>query len=214
MQKTRAAAFLRFGLGLFGFGLFGLGPALLAQAPVQTRSLPKIGTIDFYGLHKVTEANLRKTLGFREGDPLPPSKGDIEAKLDALPGVTASHLEAVCCENGGVILYVGIEEKGAPHFELHPAPEGDAMLPEEVAGAYRRFLDAFDTAARLGVTGEDLTKGYARSADATVRAVQDMFPRRIRPGHRGVRAGVSAGPESGGDGSAIRAAGCRSGSAD
>ncbi|HEY4363396.1 MAG TPA: HEAT repeat domain-containing protein [Bryobacteraceae bacterium] len=165
MRKLRAAAVV----------LFWLTGTLRAQAPVE-RSLPKIGTLDFYGLHKITEANLRKALGFREGDPLPPSKGDIEEKLDKISGITASHLEAVCCEHGAVILYVGIEERGAPHFELHPPPEGDAALPEEISAAYKRFLAAFDTAVRRGSTQEDLTKGYSRMADVTARAVQDMFP--------------------------------------
>src|SRR4029077_11885738 len=87
-----------------------------------------------------------------------------------------THLEAVCCENGAVILYVGVEERGAPHFELHSEPEGDAVLPDEVASAYRRFLDAFNDAVRRGSTAEDLTQGHSRMADLTARAIQDMFP--------------------------------------
>jgi HEAT repeats len=153
-----------------------MAAAAPAQSLLQTQGLPKIGTVDFYGLHKVTESNLRKALGVREGDPLPASKGDVEEKLDTISGVTESHLEAICCENGTVILYVGIEERGAPHFELHPAPEGDAPLPEEISAAYQRFLTAFDAAARRGSTDEDLTKGYSRMADLTARAIQDMFP--------------------------------------
>jgi hypothetical protein len=137
---------------------------------------PLIGTLDFYGLRKVTEAKVRQALGVREGDSLPSSKGDVEERLDAIPGVVESHLEAVCCDNGKITLYVGIEERGATHFDLHDVPDGDATLPREIDSAYRRFLDAFAEAARQGYTKEDLTKGYARSEDPAARAVQDMFP--------------------------------------
>jgi hypothetical protein len=66
-----------------------------AQAPGPGKG-PVIGTLDFYGLRKVTEAKVRQALGVREGDPLPSSKGDVEERLDAIPGVVESHLEAVC----------------------------------------------------------------------------------------------------------------------
>jgi hypothetical protein len=137
---------------------------------------PLIGTLDFYGLRKVPEARVRQALGVREGDRLPSSKGDVEERLDGIPGVVESHLEAVCCDEGKITLYAGIEERGAAHFDLHEVPDGDAALPEEINAAYRRFLDAFTTAARKGYTREDLTKGYARSEDPTTRAIQDMFP--------------------------------------
>src|ERR1700730_9412720 len=100
----------------------------------------RVDVIDFYGLRKVSEPQIRKALGVREGDRLPPSKGDAEAKVDQIPGIVESHLEAVCCENGQTILYVGVEEKGAPHFDLREAPDGEADLPEEIVGTYNRFL--------------------------------------------------------------------------
>lgn len=137
---------------------------------------PVIGTLDFYGLRKVPEAKVRQALGVHEGDVLPPSKGDVEERLDAVPGVVESHLEAVCCDNGKITLYTGIEERGAPHFELHDVPDGDAALPSEIDSAYRRFLDSYTAAARQGYTKEDLTKGYARSEDPSTRAIQEMFP--------------------------------------
>ncbi len=103
-------------------------------------------------------------------------EGDAEERLDKVPGVVESHLEAVCCEDGKVLLYVGIEERGAPHFDLREPPEGDEKLPEEITGVYRRFLDAVQTASRRGIGGEDLTQGYSRVADLAGRAIQDMFP--------------------------------------
>jgi hypothetical protein len=147
---------------------------MVAAAPAQ--SPPRIGTLEFFGLHRVSENKIRQTLGVREGDFLPPSKGDAEENLDKISGVVESHLEAVCCDEGKMILYVGIEERGAPHFELRDPPEGDSKLPDEVLAAYRRFQEVFSDAVRRGSTAEDLTKGYSRMADQTTRAVQDMFP--------------------------------------
>ena len=148
---------------------------LLFVASVYGQDL-RLDVLDFYGLRKVSESQVRKTLGVREGDRLPPSKGDAEAKLDQISGVVESHLEAVCCDNGQTILYVGIEEKGAPHFDLREPPEQDLALPEEIVGAYNRFLEAAQAAARRGTTAEDLTHGHPLMADGSARAVQEMFP--------------------------------------
>ncbi len=170
--------FLRNGL-LAALGAMTIPGAWAQKAPGSAPGQghgPVIGTLDFYGLRKVPEAKVRQTLGVHEGDVLPPSKGDVEGRLDAITGVVQSHLEAVCCDNGKITLYVGIEERGAAHFELHDVPDGDAELPGEVDSAYRRFLDAYAAAARQGYTKEDLTKGYARSEDLATRSIQEMFP--------------------------------------
>lgn len=137
--------------------------------------VPRIGVIDFFGLHKVPEAKLRQALGAREGDPLPPSKGDVEDRIDQISGVVESHLEGVCCDGGKVILYIGIEEKGAPHFDIREAPDDDVQLPDEIKTQYKRFLDASAAANRLGQSAEDLTHGDALSANPETREIQTEF---------------------------------------
>lgn len=57
--------------------------------------VPRIDVVDFYGLNKTPEAKVRVALGAKEGEPLPASKGDAEERLDEIPGVVESHLEAV-----------------------------------------------------------------------------------------------------------------------
>ena len=145
-----------------------LAGAALAQAP-------RIDVLDFYGLHKTPESAVRQALGAKESDPLPASKGDAEERIDGVTGVVESHLEAVW-DAGKTILYVGIEERGAPHFELREAPEGDMKLPEVMTTEYRHFIESSAAASRKGITAEDLTQGHARSADPATRAVQDRFP--------------------------------------
>ncbi len=137
--------------------------------------IPRIGVIDFYGLQKVPESRLRQALGAREGDPLPPSKADAEDRLEQVDGVVEARLEAVCCEAGAAILFVGIEEKGAPHFDFHADPASSVLLPDDIVEAYRTFLDRYEQSARSGEDRESLTRGYALSADPEVRAYQERF---------------------------------------
>src|SRR5262249_48715090 len=82
----------------------------------------------------------------------------------------------LCCDAGRAILYVGIEERGAVHFEVRDAPEGEAALPTEVSGTYRRLIEAVEAALRRGVQEEDLSRGHVLLSDPAARAVQDMLP--------------------------------------
>lgn len=165
------------------FAILTLAAAACAQEP------PRIGVIDFYGLRKVPEAKIREALGAREGDFLPRSKGDAEDNIDKVPGVIDSHLEAVCCDAGKAILYVGIEERGAVRFEIRDAPEeGDGngpQIPPDILSTYRRFQETRSDAIRRALksgssTSEDLTEGHSRMADPNARAVQDMFPALVK----------------------------------
>ncbi|HTD44957.1 MAG TPA: HEAT repeat domain-containing protein [Bryobacteraceae bacterium] len=161
---------------VIGIGTGGLAVAQAPRLAADNYGLPRIGTLDFYGLNKTPEARVRKALGAAEGDFLPSSKGDAEERLDQLPGIVESHLEAVCCDAGKMILYVGVEEKGAPHFDLRDAPENAVSLPESVMSGYRELLDALGAAIRRGSTAEDLTRGHSLMADPLAREIQEKFP--------------------------------------
>ena len=144
-----------------------------AQATQALR--PRIGVIDFYGVQKIPIDKLRKALALKEGESLPSSKGDVETRLNEVSGVVAASLQAACCENGKAILYVGIEEKGAIHFEYHAEPDGNAGLPEAITSEYRKFLLEVAVAAQNGVTAEDLTEGHSLMQDAAAREIQKNF---------------------------------------
>lgn len=137
--------------------------------------VPRIGEIEVYGLNKVSAERIQRAVEVKSGDPLPPSKGDVEERLEAVPGVVQARVEAVCCEEGRAVLFVGIEEKGAPRFALRSEPAGQATLPESLIDTYQHFLDALRAAAQRGSMAEDLTEGHPRSADAAVRAFQRQF---------------------------------------
>lgn len=148
---------------------------LLTALAASLAGQPRIGVIDFYGRGKVSEEQIRKALSVAEGDGLPKSKGEVEEKLEQVPGVVRAHLEAACCENGKAILYVGVEEKGGHHFNFNDAPAGAAMLPLEIHDEYTKFLAAVGLAVRAGETGEDLRQGHSLMHNADARRHQERF---------------------------------------
>jgi hypothetical protein len=149
---------------------FLLLPAVLAGDPT-----PRIGSIDYYGLRKVSESRIQKVLGVKTGDPLPHSKGDLEDSLAEIPGVVLARVEAVCCDGGRSMLFVGIEEKGAAHFALRTPPQGDAALPPEIVDPYNELVEALEKAASRGSMAEDLTHGHPLAADPDARDLQLRF---------------------------------------
>ncbi len=151
-----------------------LALSIAAALPLAAQ-VPQVGIVDFHGLRTIDEATIRRALPFKEGDPLPKSKGDIEEALESIRGVVRARLEAVCCDEGKAILYVGIEERGAPHFDYSAAPSGEVRLPEEVHGAYAAFLAAAGRAARSGNAGESLADGHSLLTDPAAREMQLRF---------------------------------------
>jgi len=137
--------------------------------------IPRIGLIDFYGLREVSREQVQGALGFKEGDPLPSSKGDVEERLEQVRGVVRARLQAVCCEAGDAIVFVGIEEKGAPHYNFRFPPEKDAALPGEIVETYTQFLEALERSARKGETAESFAEGHALAANPELRALQVQF---------------------------------------
>ncbi len=136
---------------------------------------PKIGDINFYGLRKLAPEKVLSTLELKSGAPLPSSKGALEERLELMPGVAAARVEAVCCDGPNAILFIGIEERGSPHFDTRPAPAGTASLPEDVMAAYREYLGAVERAAQLGNAAEDLTAGESHVADIPARLFEDRL---------------------------------------
>ncbi len=148
---------------------------LLAVGLVPAQIVPRIGVIDIYGLRKVPEAKVLKALGFGIGDKLPGNKGEIEDRIKSIPGVTDASLSVTCCEEGKSILYVGIEERGGPRFQVRELPEKEVPLPEEIATSYHKFLSTVAGAAQRGHVAEDLTQGHSLMADPDSRDIQLRF---------------------------------------
>jgi hypothetical protein len=148
---------------------------LLPVVCLAQSGTPVIGVIDYYGVRDIPVSKLAKAIGVAENQPLPRSKAQAEERLIEIEGVAAAHLEAACCVDGKAILYIGIEERGANAFSYRTAPTEEVAIPADVDEAYDKFIHAVNSAARAGVTGEDLTQGHSLMADATARAIQTGF---------------------------------------
>lgn len=160
-------------------------PAIILVLPllaVRAQSI-EIGTIDFYGLKSISEEKARSVLTVSEGDGLdqiesgapPQVLRDSELALQQLPGVASASITTVCCFDGRLILYVGIEETGRPALEFRAEQSGTARLPDAVMELGHRFYRAVSSAARSGNTGEDDSKGHTLSYDPAMREVQARF---------------------------------------
>ena len=153
----------------------------IAPADAVSQTFP-IGIIDFYGLRQVSVDRARAALTFAEGDSIsfsgdaPPAFiADSETRLAALTGVTKAKLNVVCCDNGRVIVYVGIQEDGADVIPFRPAPIGGERLPADIVKAGDEFSTAFELAVQRGDAVEDRTHGHALNNDPATRAVQERF---------------------------------------
>jgi hypothetical protein len=135
---------------------------------------PHISVIEIYGAHKVSPVKIRKALAAQEGGPLP-SREDAEERIDKISGILASRIEAACCDNRGMILYVGVQERDAPHFDFHPAPTANISLPADLEANYESFLNTVSDGAHSGIADEDLTSGYSLMADSAARELQQAF---------------------------------------
>ena len=150
--------------------------ALAAIAVVSVAAQPpKIGAINFYGLRHQTEDKLLKAAGIAPGGPLAVSKGEIEDKLEQVPGIVAARVEAVCCEGADAILFIGIEERGAPHFDTRSASGGTSALPDDLIGDYREYLRAVQRAAQRESGAEDYSRGEPHITDPAAQAFEDRF---------------------------------------
>lgn len=135
---------------------------------------PRVGFIEIYGAHKTSQKKIKSALGVTQGDFMP-SREDAEDRIDKIPGVIASRIEASCCDGGKMILYVGVEEGDEPHVEFNPAPQGDVTLAPDLTSKYHEFLDEVSASMRGNKPDEDLTNGYSLMADSACRALQQDF---------------------------------------
>jgi len=149
--------------------------ALLALAALAHSQIPRVGDINFYGLRKVTAEKILSATGLKTGASLPGSRGDLEDSIAKISDVVQARVEAVCCDGNAAALFIGVEERGAPHAAFRSEPAGEAALPQDLLDSYQRFLTAVARAAARGNTNEDLTSGHSVMDDADAGALQPQF---------------------------------------
>lgn len=149
-----------------------LGTVLVCTAAAQ---VPRIGDINLYGVRKVSADRVLTAAQVRPGAKLPASKGDSEDAIERIPGVVLARVEGICCDGDTATVFIGIEERGAPHPSFRSPPAGDAVLPQELIDTYNDFLAAVARAAAMGRGTEDFTAGHSKMDDPEARAFQPRF---------------------------------------
>lgn len=146
-----------------------LAPALAAQSAV-------VATVDFYGLRQVSDSVARGALGIVSGDTLTALRmTTATVRLGALPGVLDARLAPVCCVDGRVLLYVGVQEDGAPTLQFRAAPTDTVPLPAPVVRAGVAFQAGLDSALAHRDFAEDDSAGHQVMHDPAARAVEEGF---------------------------------------
>jgi len=159
---------------------------LLTSAQVcvgaNAQSAASIGIVDFYGLRTLSQAIVRQALQLKEGDSLASEEQahiraeQARVRLQSLPGVVQARLNFICCDADRLILYVGIEEQGAPSLHYASAPQGKVRLPRDVVAAGAAFDKAFAEMVEKRDFAQDDSEGYALFHYPAVRSVQQGFP--------------------------------------
>jgi len=155
-----------------------LAGLLAAPAVLAAEERPPLGVIDFYGVRKASVERLREALVIREGDPAPQAAGAVEGivkRLQLVRHVSRAAIDVVCCHEGRSMLFVGIEERGAPRLTFLPRPTSDIRLPEEISSAYNRFMEALMIAVLRGENRDDRSQGHSLMIDPDCRRIQEQF---------------------------------------
>ena len=160
--------------------------AVAAQEPKRTET---VGTLDFFGLRRVSEADVRATLKIKEGDAFQRSSVQaLVAELKKIPGVQAATVAPITVDGTGKLkIFVGIQEEGVAGFTFRDPPQGDQRLPEELALIYREFIQALGPAVRKGGDREDHSQGHALNLNPEMRKAQDAAVEKLKPNTAVVR---------------------------
>ena len=140
---------------------FAIGLLFVCAASAQ---LPRVGNINFYGLHHLLPGQILAAAHLDSGDTLPASRIDLEDRIIGLPDVMDAHVQSFCCEDGRATLFIGIVERGEADVEFRVPPSGTATLPEDLMTRYRKYSGA---RRRVEVNGG--------AADAAMRRDQEFF---------------------------------------
>lgn len=138
--------------------------------------VPPIGKIDLYGVRTVSAQAIRNQLGLRVGDPTPlEQQGQLELRLEQVPGVVKAKVTSVCCEEGKSTVFVGIQELAETPFHYRPSPKGSASLPSAVVQTYDQFMEALAQEVQQGHTSEDDSQGHPLYAGKALQPFTDQF---------------------------------------
>jgi hypothetical protein len=178
MTRASRPTITRTGLLVVACLVSVLGTVCRADDPEEF----KIGIVDLYGLNRVSAAQVREALTFKEGDTIlladserPAMVAASEERLSKTPGIARAQITVTCCDQGRVIMFVGVEESGTTAKGFHAAPRGTERLAADIVQSGEEFSTASTRAVERGDTAEDRSEGHALRHDPATRAVQERF---------------------------------------
>jgi hypothetical protein len=154
--------------------LAGAARPAAAQSPANYH----VGSIDWFGVGQLSTDSLRAALGVRAGDTVNVKTHELERRVLGVPGVALASASYICCTpSGGVMLFVGVAERGheAGVTTYGAPPSGAVRLPPTVMATAAAFDSAFMSAVQRGDMAEDESQGHALMHDSAARAVQESF---------------------------------------
>jgi hypothetical protein len=93
-----------------------------------------------------------------------------------VPGIARARITLVCCDQGRVIVFVGVEERGTTTMlRFRPAPLGTARLAADIVQSGEEFSKAIMLAVQRGDAAEDRSQGHAFTHDPATRAIQERW---------------------------------------
>jgi hypothetical protein len=139
---------------------------------------PHIGDIEFFGYSGLDLAKVRASLPVHEGDAFPErGRQSVRAAVTGAIGKEPTDVNAVCCDQGKILLYIGLPGGSNRAFAYNPVPTGPDRLPPEIMKLHAQFDRALEKAVRKGgdAATEDDSNGYALFKDPAVQTVQLQY---------------------------------------
>lgn len=151
---------------------------LIFSVAVFAQERPPIGTIDFYGLGKISEQRVREVLPVKVGDVIKSSADikKIEQSLAEKLNVAEVQLGGYCCTNDGkTAFFVGVRAKNIPPRTFRPAPKGTVRLTAEIIKTGDEFTAALRQAVSKGDASEDDSAGHSLMNNPEAHLIQQKY---------------------------------------
>ena len=149
-------------------------PALWSAAP--------IGIIDFYGLNRLSQAEARQALTFKEGDLISfgdgqraPFLAESERRCRVCPACRRRERTSSVAIGVARLSTSASWRMARPSCIFERRRQGHHASPPDVAAADDEFSAALVAAVQRGDTEEDRSQGHALNHDPRMRVVQERF---------------------------------------
>lgn len=135
-----------------------------------------IANIDFFGYGHFDVAKLRSAMPIKAGESIKEAdwttyRSRIVEAIRSRTGKPPTDVARVCCdESGNSMIYIGVAGTSSVAVQHKPAPTGADRLPAAALKLNQETEEALNKAALAGRTQQDLSNGYALSADPELRA--------------------------------------------